>query len=142
MNHQMLDTSPDRIPRLIAPDEKTIREIVDIVFTVNQDERTEKTERSQGRALALGTHEIDPRVFVQQGSFTIHVDDTDLALMMDVERPSWGMCFRIPKEEKRRIQELLQSLSINKSTLFPDLGALADELKAQQYYYTLNVRFP
>jgi hypothetical protein len=65
--------------RIMLMDEPMVREIIEIAFQRNSTERVEMISRVAGRALAIGTREIDLRVLVQQGSFTIHADETDLA---------------------------------------------------------------
>jgi hypothetical protein len=91
------------------------------------------------KAIALGTREIDQRVMVQQGAFTIHSDAQDLA---DVDfnyptvgaRPSpWRRAYVVPAAVKSGLRELLRKLGIHESALFPDLGALAHKLKYRPY---------
>jgi hypothetical protein len=77
----------------------------------------------------VGTREIDPRVLVQQGAFTIHADDTDLANIAG----TWRIAFRVPGARKGDVQEILRSLAITKMSLFPDLAALAEELKSRRF---------
>ena len=96
-----------------------------------------KTKKSDElpKVLACGTRHVDSRVLAQQGSFTIHADGTDLADIPYVkpeggpEPKAWRRMFRIPKDAKNKIWRELDGLGIRKSTLFPDLGALAEDLK-------------
>jgi hypothetical protein len=79
-------------------------------------------------------------MLVQQGTFTIHADANDLSDVeysnhdgsADPPRP-WRRAFGIPARGKKYLRGLLHSLGINKSTLFPDLAALAEELKDGSY---------
>lgn len=89
-----------------------------------------KMDRHASRAIAVGTREIDPRVLVQQGAFTIHADAADLADVAYGSFRTWRVHFRIPNGAKDKIKQTLFQLAITKSSLFPDLGALAEELKS------------
>ena len=79
-------------------------------------------------SLAIGTREIEPRVLAQQGAFTIHADNSNLAFS-PTSASCWGRAFIVPKEAKSDVRIWLRRLGFNKSTLFPDLGALAEDLK-------------
>jgi hypothetical protein len=86
--------------------------------------------------VAMGAREIDPRILAQQGAFTIHADGADLADMPHDTRAGtksvlarWRRAFRVPKVAKQNLRRTLERLSIRKSTLFPDLAALAEDLK-------------
>jgi hypothetical protein len=114
-------------------DEPQVREIVEIAFQRNSTERDEMVSRVAGRALAIGTREIDLRVLVQQGSFTIHADDTDLADLGPPPSKNWQIAFRVPNKSKDNLRELLTRLAIRQSSLFPDLGALAEDLKSRLF---------
>jgi hypothetical protein len=124
--------------RFLAPDEAMVKELVEIAFEPSLEQRNERTSRVAGRALAIGTREIDPRIFIQQGAFTIHSDAQDLA---DVDfkypngaaRPAWRRAFRIPRAAKKQVRDLLRALGIYESVLFPDLATLAKELKFRPY---------
>jgi hypothetical protein len=129
MNHQMTNSW-----RLFAPDETEVREFANIAFEPHPPRKEEMTGPVAGRAIATGTREIDPRVLVQQGSFTIHADAIDLADVPYVgSQTPWRIAFRVPSAEKDNILERLQSLGISLSTLFPDLAALAQELKGRHF---------
>jgi len=123
-------------PRLLALDEPIVRELVGIAFEPGLEPRTRRTSLVAGRALAVGTREIDPRVFVQQGAFTIHADGRDLA-DVDFKYPDmpWRRVFRVPRAAKGQVRDLLRSLGIYESALFPDLGTLAKDLKSRQYTF-------
>jgi hypothetical protein len=133
MNKQMVDRS-----RLFAPDEKEIKEVANLAFEPDPKKMIELTVPLAGRVIAAGTREIDARVLVQQGFFTIHADEVDLADVHykpfdNQRRPRWRVAFRVPAGKKDLVIERLRSLGINRSTLFPDLGALAQELKSRTF---------
>jgi hypothetical protein len=132
MNHHMLGAAADRQPRLLAPDEPEVEDIIKIGFEIYEDRRAQKVAQLPARVLAIGTRELDPRVLAQQGAFTIHSDSADLATVEEGFR-QWRLAYLIPKSQKPGIRELLSYLSIHKSTLFPDLGALAEDLRTWFY---------
>lgn len=112
---------------LVALDNNIIKELIIGAFGY-------KIEKNLPKVLACGTRHMDARVLAQQGSFTIHLDDTDLAeidkTFYDGSAPRrWKRKFIIPHAVKKCILFELYGLGIRKSTLFPDLGALAEDLK-------------
>jgi FRG domain len=117
--------------RLVSPYEKLLDPILDIVFhpggRSGQAEKDALQEKSRGKVLFLGTREVDWRVSVQQASFSIHGDDQDLA---ELKLTSLQRRFIIPKDAKQGLRQALRAVGIIKMTLFPDLGALAENLKA------------
>jgi FRG domain len=132
MNQQLMGIQQRR---LYAMDEAVVADLADLAFEPNPTRLEERTALVAGRAIASGTRELDARVLVQQGMFTIHADQTDLATVGygDPPHPSWRVAFRVPKHHKPQIRELLRHLAITKSSLFPDLAALADELKERSF---------
>jgi hypothetical protein len=117
--------------RLISPYEKLLDPILDIVFhpggRSGQAEKEELREKWRRKVLFVGTREVDLRVLVQQGSFSIHGDENDLA---ELNLTSSQRRFIIPSDAKFMLRESLRAVGITKMALFPDLGALADNLKA------------
>ena len=126
MNEQMI-----RQGRFLAPDEPIVKALSDIAFEPDPQKVQQMTAKHSGIAILVGTRELDPRVLVQQGTFTIHADGTDLANVACAK--SWRVAFRVPGVDKEKIREMLRSLGIVKSSLFPDLGALAEELKSRSF---------
>ena len=43
--------------------------------------------------------------------------------------PPWRRGFRVPSASKLQLLEVLGAIGIRKSSLFPDLGALAEDIK-------------
>jgi hypothetical protein len=129
MNEQMLGTGQKRI---FAPDEPEIGDVAEIAFESNPARAKERTSPIGGKAIAMGPREIDPRMAAQQGVFTIHADETDLAQVPYKDGP-WRAVFRVPAGSKQTLRATFGSLSINRSTLFPDLGALAEELRSRPF---------
>ena len=121
--------------RLFAPDEKEIQDTANIAFEVDSAERARRAKALNGRALASGTREIDPRVLVQHGSFTVHSDSTPLCrVQYKLKRKGkpipWRCYFRIPADKKEKLRYTLEHFAINRASLFPDLGSLAEYLKS------------
>jgi FRG domain len=125
MNLQMVGES-----RIMLLDQPRVRELVEIAFQLNSAARGERIARVAGQAFAIGTREIDLRVLVQQGAFTIHADGADLADLVQTSM-QWRLAFRVHSTGKAALRELLIRLAIRRSSLFPDLGALAEELKSR-----------
>jgi hypothetical protein len=125
MNRQMVCGG-----RFFASDHPRVRPFVDAAF--------DPTERISVPAMAIGMREIDARVLTQLGACTIHADATDLS---DIDYKNkgggpptpWRRVFRVPAEKKPVLRELLIQLGVRRSTLFPDLGSLAQELKTRIY---------
>jgi hypothetical protein len=121
---------------LLMANNTAVQPFVETAFEPRQAVRFAKTGPLQNKVLAIGMREIDTRVFAQQGACTIHADASDLS---DIdygngqEVSAWRCVFRVPADRKRGLQEHLRRLSIHKATLFPDLGALAEELKGRNY---------
>jgi hypothetical protein len=89
---------------------------------------------SEGKmVVAMGMREIDPRVLVQQGMCTVHADASDLS-DVDCSGPKpWRRAYRLPAYCKPALRNWLRALGFHKAALFPDLGALAEELKGRSY---------
>jgi hypothetical protein len=125
--------------RLVAADEQEARDLVDIAFSHDPNEIAKRTQKVAGRALAIGTREIDARVLVQQGAFTVHTDGADLAdvgysYSNGVDLGPWRRAFKIPAWKKNDIRELLALFGVRHSSVYPDLGALAAELKSRIFF--------
>jgi hypothetical protein len=120
--------------RLLIVEDPPVQELVKLAFEPDSAVHREAQSRTTGRVLAVGSREVDPRVMVQQGAFTIHGDAINLA-----ERPieegayQWLVGFRINHSAKAPLRELLQRLGITRSALFPDLGSLALDLKRKPW---------
>jgi hypothetical protein len=123
LNKQMIDSH-----RLLSPDEPEVQRLVSPAFAPNPVSPPEDNRR----IIAIGTREIDPRVLVQQGVFTLHADNVDMASVPYTVTP-WRRAFLIPSATKAGLRARLRNLGFNKSTLFPDLGALAEELTARSF---------
>jgi hypothetical protein len=122
---------------LCSPEYWGVKQSVELAFS---DPTSRAGLRVPPKALAVGPREIDYRMLAQQGVFTIHSDDDDLADVAYSNPPAgtdpptpWRRAFRISANAKPKLREMLTALGIKKSTLFPDLGALAEELKDGSY---------
>lgn len=121
LNNQMIEYNA-----LLPGDRPEVIQLADLAF----EPGSPVPDEVAGRALAIGTREIDVRVLVQQGVFTIHADASDLADIpyAQPEKP-WRCAFLVPNAYKYPLRRLLERLSIHQASLFPDLGALAEWLK-------------
>ncbi len=72
---------------------------------------------------------IDQRFFVQQSEFTIHGDGRHIDRVKGASR--WLRRLVIPRARCESIREDLAAVGVSRSTLFPDLDHLADDLRAQ-----------
>jgi hypothetical protein len=85
---------------------------------------------------AVRARGVEHRVVAQQGCYTIHPDSKDLTeidyrYVNDPVQPNpvWRRAFTVPRTHKRHLLDLLASLGIQRSSLFFDLDALAEEVK-------------
>jgi hypothetical protein len=84
--------------------------------------------KENGKVMAVMAAEKDIRMFVQQGCFTIHSDETPLEEQDEGE--SYLNPLRIPAECVKQMAFEIDVCGFRKGDIFPDLGHLADELKA------------
>lgn len=85
--------------------------------------------RSHEVIVAAMPIESDMRMVTQRGAFTIHAGTACLDQVGGAE--TWLRRLVIPEDAVPRIAEELDHLGVGLSDLFPDLGNLARELKAQ-----------
>jgi hypothetical protein len=78
------------------------------------------------RVIAIHAREMDLRMMVQHAAFTIHGHIRPLE--QEAGAPSYLARYLVPAATKRRILAELRMIGIKKSTLFPDLESLADDL--------------
>ena len=120
---------------LLSPEDMVVQMIVAIAFESDPNLAAHKTRLvsvsgvTGPKALAINMREIDARVFAQQAACTIHLDASDLS-EIDCGSATWKRAFRIPKDAKPKLRDMLRNLGISKSLLFPDLHSLADALKS------------
>lgn len=116
--------------RWMLPDDAEVQEIVAQAYEPRPGPAKKALEKLAGRAVAVGTREIDPRVMVQQGAFTIHADGRDLADPTRYDETRRCLAgIRIEGKAKAELREELEDLGIFRTSLFPDLGSLALDLK-------------
>jgi len=72
--------------------------------------------------------EVDLRMLVQQGVFTIH--NTRIPLNKQDNFEEFCLKFTVPSEAKFTLRDELDSLGFNLRNLFPDLEHLALDLKS------------
>ncbi len=114
---------------------------LDQIFLLRGSEVVPFVEAAFGRAsqvqnsmiLAVKGQDVDVRLAVQQGAFTIHGG------LVPLERIPYrrGILFKfvIPDEHKASFASELRSLGIRRSSLFPDLEHLAAEIAEEQLLY-------
>ena len=86
-------------------------------------------DRGPERIVAAMPIESDMRMVAQLGAFTIH--GSSVCLDQFERADEWLRCLVVPAYAVPRIAEELEHLGVTLSGLFPDLGNLARELKAQ-----------
>jgi hypothetical protein len=79
-------------------------------------------------AVGCYSPEVDMRMLVQQGAYTVHGGSTPLD-KLEQAKPHL-LKYRIPLRSRRKLRESLTRLNIRRSTLFPDLANLAQDFKA------------
>jgi hypothetical protein len=72
--------------------------------------------------------EADPRMQMQQGAFTVHASATPLNLLADAD--NWLRRFVVPADRVSTLRLELRLLGYRIDYLFPDLEALAQELRS------------
>lgn len=87
-------------------------------------------DTSKVAVLAASPLEIDLRMFVQQGQFTIHVTDEPLNQMQGSN--NWLKKIRIPATAIGEIAKQLDLLGVRLADVFPDLQNLATEITNTQ----------
>lgn len=71
--------------------------------------------------------QVDLRMQVQQGVFTIH--NTQVPLNKQSESEEFCLKFLVPLESKESLRDELDALGINAANLFPDLQHLASDIR-------------
>ncbi|NEU96930.1 FRG domain-containing protein [Bradyrhizobium uaiense] len=78
------------------------------------------------RVLAVMAHDVDLRIFVQQGCFTIH--SSRLALNLRQDHTLFLFPIIIRAEHAKQVASELFTAGLRRGDIFPDLGNLASEL--------------
>lgn len=86
-----------------------------------------KGGETQSVTLASAAVEMEPRMQVQQGTFTVHTNDTPLNTMSGNDQ--WLYKMLIPKKHVKAIATNLELLGFRLGDLFPDLDHLSRELR-------------
>ena len=81
--------------------------------------------------LAIDGHEIDLRMLVQLGRFTLHAHGAPIESLSGSER--WSRRYIVPKEAKTKIRNQLAAFGIRRWNLFPDLANLATNLRERRF---------
>jgi hypothetical protein len=81
--------------------------------------------------LAIDGREIDPRMLVQMGRFTIH--GVPHVIENLIGSPRWLRRYIVPRNDKMKLRHQLSALGVRRANLFPDLTNLARELREARY---------
>ncbi len=81
--------------------------------------------------VAIDGREIDLRMLVQIGRFTLHSYHAAIECLPN--SASWLRRYIVPKEHKRKVRYQLAAMGIKRSNLFPDLTNLAAELRTMRF---------
>jgi hypothetical protein len=81
--------------------------------------------------VAIDGREIDLRMLVQIGRFTLHTYPTAIEHLPG--SAAWLRKYIVPKERKQRLRDQLAVMGIGRSNLFPDLPNLAAELRGTRF---------
>jgi hypothetical protein len=142
---EWMNMQQGRPAELLPLEDSAVNSLIDLAFRLDPREPYARMATFGGGAqhLAIRTREIDPRILAQQGAFTIHhAHQEDLAdVPYDSPAIIWRAAFRVPKAAKPTLRYRLASLSIRKSTLFPDLAALAEDLKKRLFFCPIQAPF-
>ena len=86
-----------------------------------------RTEKPSGKVLAVMPPETNLQMMLQGSRFTIHGPNDSLA-----DRPTndtYLSKWAVPAESKARVRDQLQALGVQRSSLFPDLRSLAEDVR-------------
>lgn len=81
--------------------------------------------------IAIDGREVDLRMLVQMGRFTLHAYDTPIESLSGSDR--WSGRYIVPKEAKTKIRNQLAAFGIRRWNLFPDLANLATDLRERRF---------
>jgi hypothetical protein len=86
-------------------------------------------EEGEEKVCAVMAAETDRRIFVQQGCFTVHTNSTSLEAVVNASQFLDRLV--IPAANIKAISEELLLCGFRKSTIFPDLTNLSEDLEAR-----------
>jgi hypothetical protein len=112
--------------RLLSGDVEDVKDLVSNAFERAGDS---KNSHDGNLVVAVRGEEIDLRMLVQQGAYTIH--GSDRPLQQEPKRDAFLKRFVLPACAKRRIAQDLELLGARKHNLFPDLEHLAAGIKRE-----------
>jgi hypothetical protein len=103
--------------------EKDIKELVDIAFM-----RNEERPDFGDRVLAMSGPELDLRMLVQWGVFTVHSTNRPIEDFPNYRDFAAEIC--IPAKDRNTLRQALKIAGFSRSRLFPDLQSLAEDLRS------------
>jgi len=108
--------------KVLTSDDKEIEQLVNDAFT-----RTMERGKVPTKVIAYVGPQIDLRMLVQSGVFTIH--SPEAPCLQDLpNREFFAAEITIPKANKESLRRALDMNGFSRRTLFPDLGSLAGDL--------------
>jgi hypothetical protein len=118
LNPSALNTRQVRINGILTADHAEVLPLFKSAFT--GDAHSEKV-------VAVAPDEVDVRMMVQQSVFTLH----DTTAPVDESAGTEGIIlkFEVPAASKDDLRRQLRQSGMRRSSLFPDLGSLAQELR-------------
>jgi hypothetical protein len=119
LHKRLLNEMQGLVASILTPTNPTTLEMINPAF--NHASPTPKFA-----ALATAAGEIDLRMIVQQAAFTIHRDNEPLEVL-DSGRPILFK-FIVPAASKPHLRLWLRLAGTSRSSLFPDLGSLAEDI--------------
>lgn len=102
--------------------EHKIQELVDIAF-VRYSEKPDPGDL----VLAMSGPELDLRMLVQWGVYTIHANSKPIEELPNCD--DFAAEISIPAEDQRPLRQALRIAGFSRSRLFPDLQSLAEDLR-------------
>jgi len=122
LNPVLLNQNQLKKNKVLMSDDKEIELLVNDAFT-----RTKERDEVPPNVIAYVGPQIDLRMLVQSGVFTIH--SPDAPCLQDIpNQGSFVAEIIIPKEHKEPLRTALDMNGFSRRILFPDLGSLAEDL--------------
>ncbi|MDO8723424.1 MAG: FRG domain-containing protein [Syntrophales bacterium] len=112
----------DRTVTVFTHNEPEIQKMVDLAF----QRYTAKTVIGD-RVLAMSGPELDLRMLMQWGVYTIHSNDTPINQL--VNNVDYIAEIIISEKDRDQLRKALEIVGFSKTRLFPDLQSLADDIK-------------
>jgi len=107
--------------------ESETQELINIAF-----QRYSERPDLGDRVLAMSGPELDLRILVQWGVFTIHASNTPIEQLPNYR--DYAAEISIPTQDRHPLRQALLIAGFSRSRLFPDLQSLAEDLRNKYRY--------